>query len=246
VINAVGPWNVQEIAPKALLDRFNGYIKGEIVRVSEARDLGDINRYEFYEATKTLCAAPPDILRCNEKYTKEFYVPNVCGLILTSNYRTDGIYLPDDDRRHFVAWSDLSKEDFTPEYWNGLWHWYQHENGFEHVAAWLQERDISKFDAKAPEDAELADVLDRMGNPDATTLIRITAAATGEIEVWIRERKNRRLVPHRLEKCGYVPVRNNAAKDGLWKISGTRQVVYAQDTLSIRDRHIAASRLAGQ
>jgi hypothetical protein len=126
-----------------------------------------------------------------------------------------------------------------------------------------QNADISKFDPKAPpiktaafwaivdanqapEDAELADVLDRMGNPDATTMIRITAAAMGEIETWLKDRKNRRQIPHRLEKCGYVPVRNDAAKDGLWKINGTRQVVYAQDALSTHDQLKAASQLAGQ
>jgi hypothetical protein len=59
---------------------------------------------------------------------------------------------------------------------------------------------------RAQEDAELADVLDEMQNPDATTLSRITAAATGDIMAWLSDRKNRRAIPHRLEKCGYVPV----------------------------------------
>jgi hypothetical protein len=54
------------------------------------------------------------------------------------------------------------------------------------------------------------------------------------------------VIPHRLEKCGYAPVRNDAAKDGLWKINGVRQVVYAKTTLSIRDRLAAANDLTGQ
>jgi hypothetical protein len=57
------------------------------------------------------------------------------------------------------------------------------------------------------------------------------------------DRKNRRIIPHRLEKCGYVHVRNDGAKDGLWKINGARQVIYAKSTLSIRDRHTAADGL---
>ena len=61
---------------------------------------------------------------------------------------------------------------------------------------------------------------------------------------WIRDRKNRRAIPHRLEKCGYVQVRNDAAKDGLWVINGSRQVVYAKSELSISDRFKAASELA--
>jgi hypothetical protein len=46
-----------------------------------------------------------------------------------------------------------------------------------------------------------------------------------------------------MEQCGYVPIRNDAAKSGLWKINGTRQVIYAKDTLPIRDRLAAARRL---
>jgi hypothetical protein len=54
------------------------------------------------------------------------------------------------------------------------------------------------------------------------------------------------VVPHRLERCGYVPVRNDAAKDWLWKVNQTRQVVYTRDALSVRDRIKAASKLADQ
>ena len=100
-----------------------------------------------------------------------------------------------------------------------------------------------RFGVRAREDAELADILDKMGNPDATTLIRITDAATGEIEAWLRDHKNRRAIPHRLEKCGYVPVRNGDAKDGFWKIRGARQVVYGKSAISIGDRFHAARKL---
>jgi hypothetical protein len=176
----------------------------------------------------------------------------------------DGIYLPADDRRHFVAWSDLTKEDFTPEYWNKLWRWYT-DGGIRHVATYLATLDISSFDPKAPppktaafwaiadanrapEDAELADVLDLLGNPDAITVDRIANAGSGEKEIqfWIKDRKNRRQILHRLAECGYVPVRNEAAKDGLWKIRGARQVVYAKSTLTIRGRHLAVRAYAGR
>ena len=228
--------------------------------MNEARDLGDTDRFKFYDHMKNCTAAPPDVLRIDEKYVREHYVLNSCGVIITTNYKADGIYLPSDDRRHFVAWSDRPKEDFTPGYWNALWQWYA-SGGYGHVAAYLAEVDISAFDPKAPppktvafweiadanrapEDAELADVLDKMGNPGATSLIRILNEANGEIEAWLRDRKNRRAVPHRLERCGYVPVRNDTAKDGLWKINGSRQAVYAKSQLSIQDRFRAARKLA--
>jgi Family of unknown function (DUF5906) len=260
VKRAVGPWNFMEVSPVNMLGRFNGFLKSVILRISEARDLGDVDRFKFYDHMKAYTAAPPDVLRIDEKNLREYGILNCCGPIITTNHKSDGIYLPADDRRHFVAWSHLTKDDFPDGYWNALWGWYA-SGGAGHVAAYLAKLDISAFDPKAPppktpafwdiadanrapEDAELADVLDRMGNPDATTLASITYGATGEALAWIGDRKYRRVIPHRLERCGYAPVRNTAAKDGLWKICGARQVVYAKVTLSIRDQIRAASRLA--
>jgi hypothetical protein len=49
---AVGPWNFVEVSPQQLLGRFNGFLKSVICRVSEARDLGDIDRHTFYDHLK--------------------------------------------------------------------------------------------------------------------------------------------------------------------------------------------------
>ncbi|PNE10160.1 MAG: hypothetical protein CR217_15900 [Beijerinckiaceae bacterium] len=103
-----------------MLGRFNGFLKSVILRVNEARDLGDVNRFQFYDHMKSYTAAPPDVLRVDEKFLREHYVFNCCGVIITSNHKADGIYLSADDRRHFVAWSDLVKEDFAEGYWNNL------------------------------------------------------------------------------------------------------------------------------
>jgi hypothetical protein len=40
---AVGPWNFQEVSPGNLLGRFNPFVKSVVLRVSEARDLGDLD-----------------------------------------------------------------------------------------------------------------------------------------------------------------------------------------------------------
>ena len=262
VKQAVGSWNFNEVSPQHMLGRFNGFLKSVILRINEARDLGDVDRFAFYDHMKAYTAAPPDVLRVDEKNLREYSILNCCGVIITTNHKSDGIYLPADDRRHFVAWSDLQKEDFPDNYWNTLWRWYA-QGGGQHVTAFLAALDIASFDPKAPppktsafwdivdasrapEDAELADVLDQLGNPDATTIAAIAAEATGEFLGWTVDRKNRRIIPHRLEKCGYVPVRNDAATDGLWKIRGKRQAVYARNALSIRERISAARKLAGQ
>lgn len=259
VKRAVGPWNFSEVSPQHILGRFNGFLKSVILRISEARDLGDVNRFQFHDHMKAYTAAPPDVLRVDEKNLREHSIFNCCGVIITTNHKADGIYLPADDRRHFVAWSDLLERDFVDGYWNDLWGWYA-KGGDRHVAAYLAELNIKSFDPKAPppktaafwdivdanrspEDAELADVLDNMKNPNTTTLLRIAGVAHGEFETWIKDRKNRRVIPHRLEKCGYVPVRNETAVDGLWKINGKRQVVYGKSALSIRDRLSAVNEL---
>ncbi len=259
VKQAVGPWNFSEVSPHHLLGRFNGYLKSTVLRVSEARDLGEMNRYQFYDHMKSYSAAPPDVLRVDEKNLREHSVLNCCGVIITTNHKTDGIYLPADDRRHYVAWSNLKKEDFSDDYWKSLWGWYQRV-GFRHVAAYLKELDISSFDPKAPppkttafwdivdanrapEDAELADVIDKLKNPRAITLCEISSGAEYNLGQWIDDRKNRRAIPHRLEQCGYTPVRNGGAKDGLWVIKGARQVIYAKSDLSVSERLKAASDL---
>ena len=199
VRQTVAPWNFQEANPTQIQSRFNSFIKGVILRESEARDLGEYDRYAFYEHMKTLIAVPPDGLRCDEKHLREHAVFNVCGVVIATNHLTDGIYLPPDDRRHYVAWSPRVLADFTEKYWPDLWGFY-HAGGFGHVAAYLAARDLSSFDPKAPppktaafwtivdanrapEDAELADVLDGMGNPAATTLaVLIRESAGREIQ----------------------------------------------------------------
>jgi len=263
VKQAVGAWNCQEIAPNAMLGRFNGFVKSVILRVSEARDLGDVDRYAFYDHMKTIIAAPPDVIRVDEKHLREYPVPNVCGVIITTNYKTNGLYLPEDDRRHYVAWSDLVENPFDEKYWEGLWHWY-YQGGFEHVAAYLAHRDLSVFNPKAPplkteafwhmvnsnrapEDEELADILDALSWPKAVTLENIKATARrmgyqGFAE-WLDERKNRRKIPHRMEAAGYESVNNSSRKDGIWIVNGKRQNIYSSTKLSIRDRIAAATQL---
>jgi len=253
---AVGPWNWHETSPSALMGRFNGFLKSVILRVSEARDLGEIDRYSFYEALKTFTAAPPDVLRVDEKNLREHAVPNVTGLIITTNHRMDGIYLPPDDRRHYVAWSDRDAGDFDEGYWPDLYRWCA-TGGTAHVAAYLASLDLAEFDAKAPppktaafwsivdasrapEDAELADVLARLQHPRSLTLADLIYYAHDDFREWLRDRRNRRRVGHRLEAAGYEPVRNPDATSGLWVVEGRRQVVYAQSALSVRDRLAAA------
>ena len=92
VTYAVGPWNFREVSPTQTLGRLNDFLKSVILRVSEARDLGAVNRYDFYEHMKTYTAAPPDTLRCDEKFLREYTIFNLCGVVMTTNHQSAGIY----------------------------------------------------------------------------------------------------------------------------------------------------------
>jgi Family of unknown function (DUF5906) len=256
---AVGPWNFAEVSPQQVLGRFNGFLKSVVLRISEAKDTGEVDRFKFYAHMKSIMAAPPDVLRVDEKNLREYSVFNVCGVVMTTNHKTDGVYLPADDRRHYVTWSEAKKEEFPETYWKSIWAWYE-EGGYGHVAAYLAELDLSGFNPKAPppktgafwaivdanrapEDAELADVLDKLGRPDAVALDMLVKEADFDFYTWLRDGKNRRNIPHRLEQCGYIPVRNDAADDGLFKINNRRQAVYARTGLSFRGRLEAVRKL---
>jgi len=267
VRRGVGPWNWADIDPKKLTGAFNPFVESVVLRINEARDLGDLDRFAFYDHSKTYIAAPPDVLTCNNKHQREYPVFNVMGVILTTNHKTNGIYLPLDDRRHYVAWSNAIKDDFTEGYWRGLWDWLD-AGGAEAVVGYLQGVDLSGFNPKAPppkteafyaivqananpDDLTLAGLLLREDGskvPAVTLNIVVQAAVEAEetdLALTLSDMKNRRRVPHMMEKAGYVPVRNEYAADGLWRIDGKRQVIYGDAALSTAERVTFARSLVG-
>jgi hypothetical protein len=78
------------VTPGHLLGRFNDFVKSVVLRINEVRDLGDANCYAFYDHLKPYTAAPPDVLRVDEKNVRECPVCNVCGVIFTTNHKIGG------------------------------------------------------------------------------------------------------------------------------------------------------------
>jgi hypothetical protein len=262
---AVGPWNFAEISPQAVLGAFNEFAQSVVLRISEGKDLGDIDRFAFYEATKTLIAAPPDTLRVNPKYVSPYYVLNVTGVILTTNHKVGGLFLPPDDRRHFVAWSTVEPSDFSPDAWTKYWA-RLNAGGAEAVANHLKALDLAHFNPKAPpphtqafwemvnamrteEESEMADIIENLGNPKALVISDIIARANTlgayAFVAFLQERKNARLVVLRLEQCGYRRLANPDEHAGRWRVGSHRTGVYVRQNMTDREGFEAVKDLDG-
>ena len=76
--------------------------------------------------------------------------------------------------------------------------------------------------------------------PDVVTIADVVGATiSSDFACYLQDRRNARKIPHRFEACGYVPVRNPYAEDGLWAINKRRQVIYGRTCLSEAARHAA-------
>ena len=220
---AVGPWNFAEVSPQQVAGQFNGFLKSVVIRISEARDVGDVDRYKAYDHMKSYTAAPPDVLRVDEKNLREHSVPNVCGIVITTNYQ-DALYLPADDRRHLVPGLICPKQTF-PTITGTI-------SGLGSMVAATPTSRLIFMNSTSPnltrrlplrrptlfgspsrrdvrQDAELADALDRLDNPDAVTIEQVADVADLHFHDWLLDRRNRRVIAHRFEVAGYARVIND-------------------------------------
>jgi len=241
---AIGPWNFRDILLNDLVGKNNDFLCSVIIRVNEARDVGDTNRgridrYGLHDHMKALMTSPPETHRINRKYIPEYTSLSRAGFITTSNH-DDAVYLPAEDRRNAVSRSECTDGDFVADFFDKLYHWYFHEYGINHVAAFLQHYDLSKFNPKlappkteafwsmvnvdrGPEHSELIDAIDAIaielghkrdvnGNvePPDALTLAMLAVKAPSAE-WLTDRKKSRTIPHRLQRCGYVIAPNPGA-----------------------------------
>jgi Family of unknown function (DUF5906) len=256
--HAVGYPNTQATPPTALLGRFNGFFETVVLIVSEARDLGDINRYQLYDHLKQYIAAPPETILIDKKNISEYAILNRVGLVFTTNHE-DGLYIPPDDARFHCNWSPRVKDDFTDEFWFEFHKWYA-EGGIAHVASYLKTLDVSLFNPKSPpphteaframvdagrssETSEFADLIEKLDRPHGVVITMLMYRADEDMRFWLKDRKNKKNIGRRLSDCGYKPFRNPDTDDGLWRVQDKRQVVYCRADISEREKFVAARRL---
>ena len=106
----VGPENFQVTSPEEIMTQpYNEYLKARVTIINEAKDLGGENRFTFYEKTKPIIAAPPAAHRINPKYGVQTIIPNLNATLIMTNHLTGGLFLPPDDGRHGVFWSEARR-----------------------------------------------------------------------------------------------------------------------------------------
>ena len=147
----LGGANVTGIGPDVILDsQFSPYKKSLVLVVEEARDLGN-SRYKLNNKLKPIITTTSTGLYVNEKGIPEYSITNHIFVCITTNYPDNGLYVNEGSRRYFVATSKVPSNDksIPPNYFKHLHDWLS-ADGFRHVAAFLRDRDLCGFDAKAP------------------------------------------------------------------------------------------------
>jgi len=258
LILGVGGQNWQEATPTALLGRFNSFLQSVVLRISEVHNLGEnMTRRKLYEHLKPILAAPPATLQIDTKGVEVRSILNVVGVVMTTNYRHEGFYLPEEDRRHYMAWTDVTerqvRQDKGPDYYARLHQWMDGD-GAGHVVAFLRSIDLKGWDAKAPppktrwwhsvvgvstqdvNDEALEDAIAAMGSPSVFSKDQLMAAAEPGLQTWIDDPKNTRAFPARLDGQGYERILSGGSK-GRWYLKDTRNVsLYGKKSLSTSDQ----------
>jgi hypothetical protein len=101
---------------------------------------------------------------------------------------------------------------------------------------------------EAPERGEMRDLLEELRSPAAFTVADLVSSAMRhdmrELENELAHCKNRRSIPHRMERAVCPPLRNPNADDGLFKVAGKRVVIYALGSLTAVEQIRAAQKRA--
>ena len=70
------------------------------------------------------------------------------GVVITTNDKVGGLFLPPDDRRHFVAWTTVERSAFDEAYWTRYWGRLD-AGGADAVADYLRALDLRRRPFKA-------------------------------------------------------------------------------------------------
>lgn len=133
------------IENKGLESQWGYGLQAEVVILNELKEPEAKERRALANRLKPIIAAPPETLTINRKGLHPYEMLNRLQVIAFTNDPLP-ISLPSQDRRWFCVWSSAPRMD--PDAADRLWNWYR-RGGFEKIAAWLHQRDISAFNPAA-------------------------------------------------------------------------------------------------
>jgi Family of unknown function (DUF5906) len=150
---ALGQHNFTPILPDDLLAPFNPYVEKQLIIVNE---MANFHKREMTNKIKPLLASPPQYLLVNQKNVKQYSVPNLCNVIMFTNY-DNAINIDEQDRRYWVWHCLTDDEGKQPEaYFDAIYKGFfggceeddYSGRGSQLVARWLLSRDVSSFNPK--------------------------------------------------------------------------------------------------
>ena len=124
-----------------------GYdLEAEIMILNELKEPEAKERRALANKLKPIIAAPPETLTVNRKGLHPYEMVNRVFVLAFTNDQVP-ITLPTQDRRWLALWSHAPRmaEGAGPAMWN----WFK-AGGYVKIAAWLHQRDVSRFDPSAP------------------------------------------------------------------------------------------------
>lgn len=263
---AVGVGNFSSTNAQTIMDepKYNSYLEAVICLINEAQDFGEHDRFAFYNRTKPwIGGTAAGVLMVADKFVRIHPVLDVVGLIITTNFKVRGLYLPPDDARHYVAWSNRTREDWGTEeaankYFQVISEWYE-SGGTQAVANYLMTLDLGEWLPTAPppktaawheivnayrnpNESVLAEILENLGDPPAVTVTEVHNAAAGKLDWYSKGGRN--TVPAEMEAVGYVIQRNTDSKGGRWQAGSKTDrrefAIYVKASLGPAERMSAA------
>ena len=133
------------IENKGLESQWGYGLEAEVVILNELKEPEAKERRALANRLKPMIAAPPETLTINRKGLHPYEMLNRLQVIAFTNDPLP-ITIPSQDRRWFCVWSRTPRMD--PDAADRLWKWYK-AGGFEKIAAWLWQRDVSAFNPAA-------------------------------------------------------------------------------------------------
>jgi hypothetical protein len=133
------------IENKGLESQWGYNLQAEVVILNELKEPEAKERRALANRLKPIIAAPPETLTVNRKGLHPYEMINRLLVVAFTNDPVP-ISLPSQDRRWFCLWSRAPRmhEDDA----EALWKWYK-QGGFQKIAAWLHQRDVSAFNPAA-------------------------------------------------------------------------------------------------